>query len=111
MRTVEEFTKIVKEENKKHNEKLLNLSPAMLIGHAWEIAKWQAIYDYIEGKVIPYLEDGEEMFEEFLTLEINNPIATIYEYELNYDEAQWTNWDNLDDVVCEMFRAIKNQDN
>ena len=55
MRTIEEFTKIVKEENKKHNEKLLNLSPAMLIGHAWEIAKWQAIYDYIEGKVIPYL--------------------------------------------------------
>ena len=111
MRTVEEFTKIVREENQKHNEDLLNLSPATLIARAWEIAEWQAIYDYMEGKVIPYLEDGEEMFEEFLTLEINNPIATIYEYELNYDEAQWTNWDNLDDVVCEMFRAIKNQNN
>ena len=107
MRTVEEFTKIVEEENKKHNEELLNLSPATLIARAWEIAEWQAIYDYMEGKVIPYLEDGEEMFEEFLTLEINNPIATIYEYELNYDEAQWTNWDNLDDVVCGMFRTIK----
>lgn len=111
MRTVEEFTKIVREENQKHNEDLLNLSPATLISRAWEIAEWQAIYDYMEGKVIPYLEDGEEMFEEFLTLEINNPISTIYEYELNYDEAQWTNWDNLDDVVCEMFRAIKNQNN
>lgn len=111
MRTVEEFTKIVREENQKHNEDLLNLSPATLIARAWEIAEWQAIYDYMEGKVIPYLEYGEEMFEEFLTLEINNPIATIYEYELNYDEVQWTNWDNLDDVVCEMFRAIKNQNN
>ena len=111
MRTVEEFTKIVREENQKHNEDLLNLSPATLIARAWEIAEWQAIYDYMEGKVIPYLEDGEEEFEGFLTLEINNPIATIYEYELNYDEAQWTNWDNLDDVVCEMFRAIKNQNN
>ena len=111
MRTIEEFTKIVREENQKHNEDLLNLSPATLIARAWEIAEWQAIYDYMEGKVIPYLEDGEEMFEEFLTLEINNPIATIYECELNYDEAQWTNWDNLDDVVCEMFRAIKNQNN
>ena len=111
MKTVEEFTKIVEEENKKHNEELLNLSPATLISRAWEIAKWQAIYDYMEGKVIPYLEDGEEMFEEFLTLEINNPIATIYEYELNYDEAQWTNWDNLDYVVYGMFRAIKNQNN
>ena len=111
MRTVEEFTKIVEEENKKHNEELLNLSPATLIARAWEIAEWQAISDYMEGKVIPYLEDGEEMFEEFLTLEINNPIATIYEYELNYDEAQWTNWDNLDNVVREMFRAIKNQNN
>ena len=111
MRTVEEFTKIVEEENKKHNAELLNLSPATLIARAWEIAEWQAIYDYMEGKVIPYLEDGEEMFEEFLTLEINNPIATIYEYELNYDEPQWTSWDNLDDVVREMFRAIKNQNN
>ena len=111
MRTVEEFAKIVEEENRKHNEELLSLSPATLIDRAWEIAEWQAIYDYMEGKVIPYLEDGEEMFEEFLTLEINDPIASIYEYELNYDEPQWTNWDNLDDVVLEMFRAIKNQNN
>ena len=107
MRTIEEFTKIVKEENKKHNEELLNMSPATLITRAWEIAKWQAIYDYIEGKVVPYLEDGEEMFEEFLMLEISNPIAAIYEYELNYSEPQWTSWDNLDDVVCGMFRIIK----
>ena len=111
MRTVEEFTKIVEEENKKHNEELLNLSPATLISRAWEIAKWQAIYDYMEGKVIPYLEDGEEMFEEFLTLKINNPITSIYMYELGYDEAQWTDWNNLDDVVRKMFRAIKNQNN
>ena len=111
MRTVEEFAKIVKEENKKHNEELLNLSPATLISRAWEIAKWQAIYDYMEGKVIPYLEDGEEMFEEFLTLKINNPITSIYMYELGYDEAQWTDWNNLDDVVRKMFRAIKNQNN
>ena len=111
MRTVEEFIAIVEEENKKYNEDLLNKSPATLISHAWEIAKWQAIYDYMEEKVLPYLEDEEDEFEDFLTLEIDNPIATIYEYELNYDEAQWTNWDNLDDVVYEMFRTIKNQNN
>lgn len=111
MRTVEEFTKIVREENQEHNEKLLNLSPATLISRAWEIVKWQAIYDYMEGKVIPYLKDGEEMFEEFLTLEISNPITAIYRYELDYSEPQWTSWDNLDDVVCGMFRAIKNQNN
>lgn len=111
MRTIEEFTKIVKEENKKHNEELLNLSPATLIARAWEIAKWQAIDDYIEGKVIPYLEDGEDGFEEFLTLEVDEPISAIYDFEFEYDEPQWTNWDDLDDVVCEMFRAIKNQNN
>ena len=111
MRTVEEFIAIVEEENKKHNEKLLNMSPAMLIDRAWEIAKWQAIYEYIEGKVIPYLEEGESGFEEFLTLEVDNPITAVYEYEIEYDEPQWTTWDNLDDVVREMFRAIKNQNN
>ena len=107
MRTVEEFTKIVREENQKHNEELLNMSPATLIDRAWEIAKWQAIYDYMEGKVIPYLETEEEVFEEFLMLEISNPITAIYEYELNYSEPQWTSWDNLDDVVCGVFRTIK----
>ena len=111
MRTVREFIAIVREENQKHNEKLLNMSPAMLIDRAWEIAKWQAIYEYMEGKVIPYLEDREEVFEEFLTLKINNPITSIYMYELGYDEAQWTDWNNLDDVVRKMFRAIKNQNN
>ena len=111
MRTVEEFTKIVREEDQKHNGKLLNMSPATLINRAWEIAEWQAIYDYMEGKVIPYLEDGEEMFEEFLTLEIDEPISAIYDFEFDYDEPMWTTWDNLDDVVREMFRAIKNQNN
>ena len=108
MRTVEEFTKIVEEENREYNERLLNMSPATLIDRAWEIAKWQAIYDYIEGKVIPYLEEGESGFEEFLMLEVDNPIAAIYDFEFDYDESMWTTWDNLDDVVCEMFRAIKN---
>ena len=107
MRTVEEFAKIVKKENREYNERLLNMSPATLINRAWEIAKWQAIYEYMEGKVIPYLEAGENEFEEFLMLEISNPIAAIYEYELNYSEPQWTSWDNLDDVVCGMFRTIK----
>ena len=111
MRTVEEFIAIVEEENKKYNEDLLNKSQKMLIDRAWEIAKWQAIYDYMEGKVIPYLEDGENEFEEFLTLEVDNPITAVDEYELEYDEPQWTTWDNLDDVVREMFRAIKNQNN
>lgn len=104
MRTVEEFAKIVKEENREYNERLLNMSPATLIDRAWEIAKWQAIYDYMEGKVIPYLETGEEMFEKFLTLEIDDPIAEIYDFEFDYDEPMWTTWDNLDDVVFEMFK-------
>ena len=111
MRTVEEFIAIVEKENKKHNEDLLNLSPATLIARAWEIAEWQAIYDYMEGKVIPYLEDGEEMFEEFLTLEIDKPISAVYDFEFNYDEPQWTTWDNLDSVVRDMFKEMKNQNN
>ena len=111
MRTVEEFTKIVREENREYNERLLNMSPAMLIDRAWDIAKWQAIYDYMEGKVIPYLETEEDGFEGFLTLEIDKPISAVYDFEFNYDEPQWATWDNLDDVVREMFREIKNQNN
>ena len=111
MRTVREFIAIVREENQKHNEKLLNMSPAMLIDRAWEIAKWQAIYDHIMERIIPYYEYGEDMLDGFLTLEIDEPISAIYDFELDYDEPQWTNWDNMDDVVFEMFRTIKNQNN
>ena len=111
MRTVEEFITIVKEENDKHNEELLNMGPATLIARAWEIAKWQAIYEYIIERVIPYLEDGEEEFEDFLTLEIDDPISTIYDFELDYEEPMWTTWDDLDDVVRNMFAEIKNQNN
>lgn len=120
MKTVEEFAKIVEEENKKYNEELLNLSSARLISRAWEIAKWQAIYDYMEGKVIPYLETEEDVFEDFLTLEIGEPISTIYEggpistiyeYELNYDEPMWTTWDGLDIVIRDMLEEIKRQKN
>ena len=107
MRTVEEFTKIVKEENRKHNEELLNLSPATLIDRAWDIAKWQAIYDYMEAKVIPYLEYGDEEFADFLTLEIDKPISAVYDFEFNDDEPQWTDWDNLDSVVRKMFITMK----
>lgn len=108
MRTIEEFTKIVKEENDKYNEELLNLNPATLINRAWEIAKWQAIYDYIERKVVPYLENEEEEFEDFLTLEIDDPISTIYDFESDYDEPMWMTYDNLDYVVRDMFDEIKN---
>lgn len=104
MKTVEEFAKIVKEENQKHLEELLKMDNKNLIVHAYEIAKWQAIYDYIQGKVIPYLKDGEEMFEDFLKFEYRTPIAEIYTYECRYDEPQWTTWDSLDNVVREMFR-------
>lgn len=106
MRTVEEFTKIVKEENDKHNEKLLNLNPATLISRAWEIAKWQAIYEYIMESVTPYFEYGGEVIRA-LTREIANPIAAIYEYEFNYDEPMWTTWDRMDSVVRDMIEEIK----
>ena len=111
MRTIEEFTKIVKEENKKHNEELLNLSPATLIARAWEIAKWQAIYDHIVERIIPYYEYGEDMLDGFLTLEIDKPISAMYDFEFDYDEPMWTTWDGLDIVVLDMIKEMKKQNN
>lgn len=111
MRTVEEFTKIVKEENDKHNEELLNLNPATLISRAWEIAKWQAIYDHIMERIIPYYEYGEDMLDGFLILEIDEPISTIYDFEFNYDKPMWATWDDLDIVVLDLIKEMKKQKN
>ena len=108
MRTIEEFIAIVEEENRKHNEELLNMSTATLINRAWEIAKWKAIYNYIEERVVPSLEYEEEMFEDLLTLEIDEPISEIYDFEFDYDEPMWTTWDRLDNVVLDMIEEMKN---
>ena len=64
-----------------------------------------------EALVDLYYEYGEDMLDGFLTLEIDKPISAVYDFEFNYDEPQWATWDNLDDVVREMFREIKNQNN
>lgn len=104
MRTVEEFTKIVREENRKHNEELLSLNPATLINRAWEIAKWQAIYEYIEENL---LRNETSKLNDFLTLDIDSPIYEIYAYEYDYDEPQWTTWDGLDNVIRDMIEEIK----
>lgn len=113
MRTVEEFNKIVEKENEYCDQCILRLKkPIYVIPHAYEIAKRQAIYDYIKGRVIPSIQNGEEMFKDFLISEFRTPIASIYTYECcRYDEPQWTTWDNLDDVVRNMFAEIKNQNN
>lgn len=111
MRTVEEFIEIVIEEDNKYNEELSKLAPATLIDRAFEIAKWQSIYDYIMGKVAPYSKYEEGVFKDFTTLEIYNPIATIWEYESLYNEPMWATWDGLDDVICNLVKEIKNQNN
>ena len=97
MRTVEEFAKIVEEENEYCDQCILRLKkPKYVIPHAYEIA----------------IQNGEEMFKDFLISEFRTPIASIYTYECcRYDEPQWTTWDNLDDVVRNMFAEIKNQNN
>ena len=104
MRTVEEFEKIVREENQKYNEELLKLNPATLIDRVWEIAKWQAIYDYIEEDL---LRNETSERNDFLSLDINSPIYEIYAYEYDYDEPQWTTWRGLDNVVRDMIEEIK----
>lgn len=113
MRTVEEFAKIVREENEYCDQCILRLKkPKYVIPHAYEIAKRQAIYDYIEGRVLPSIQNGEETFKDFLTFEFRTPIASIYTYECcRYNEPQWTTWNNLDNVIRDMFEEIKNQNN
>ena len=56
----------------------------------------------------PSLEYEEEMFEDLLTLEIDEPISEIYDFEFNYDEQQWTTWDNLEYVIRDMIEEMKN---
>ena len=49
MRTVEEFAKLVEEENKKYNEELIGLDSKKLVVRAYEVAKWQEIYTYFSN--------------------------------------------------------------
>lgn len=107
MRTIEEFAKLVEEENKKHDEELIGLDSKKLIVRAYEIAKWQEIYAYMKYKVIPCLEAGDKQFKDFLKLDIDTPLNEVYVYEFNYGEPQWTTWKGLDGVVSYIFHYLK----
>lgn len=95
----EEFNAKVMEQFDKYKAEMLTQSPERIFNCAYKIAKMTALKDYLTetdiyelNKLYPYAD---------------NILNMLYEYEWNYDEAQWSNWDNTYLMILDFIEEEK----
>ena len=94
--TREEFNNKVMNQFNKYKEEMLVQSPERIFNCAYEIAKMAALKDYLTetydcdiNKLYPYAD---------------RILNDLYEYEWNYDEAQWFNWENISSMIFDYLK-------
>ena len=66
----------------------------------------QTIYE--KESEIRDIEDKVYEYNEKLIAVLKEVIPNKKDFEFNYDEPQWTTWDNLDYVIRDMIEEMKN---
>ena len=94
--TREEFNAKVMEQFNKYKEEMVAQSPEKLFNHAYDIAKMAEIKDY--------LTEADVYEIERLYPYADNILDTLHEYEWGYDEAQWTNWDDIYSMILDFIK-------
>ncbi len=95
--TREEFNAKVMEQFNKYKAEMLTQSPERLFNCAYEIAKMTALKDYFTE-----IDDFSELNK--LYLYADNILNMLYEYEWNYDEAQWNSWDDIYFMILDFIK-------
>lgn len=96
----EEFNDLVRRELEDYKEKTLQFSTMEeVFDNAYKIAEFDAIGDYLLNADD---EDVEELYPYASRI-----VGDLYDFEQNYAKPQWSNWDDLYDLVrdylaCEM---------
>lgn len=91
--TREEFNDEVLKSYLEYKADMLTLSPAELFERSYEIAKCTSIKDY--------LTETEDFRAEAAYPYASVILEDLYDFEFNYDTAQWANWDDMDHVLEE----------
>ena len=99
--TREEFNAKVMEQFNKYKEEMVAQSPERIFNCSYEITKMVALNDYLTGAGDWYIECLYPYADDILD--------ELYDYEWNYDEAQWTNWDGINSMVSDFIDFIKEE--
>lgn len=94
--TREEFNTKVIEQFNKYKEEMVAQSPEQLFNHAYDIAKMAALKDY--------LTESDDWDIDQLCPYADDILNELYEYEWDYDEAQWTNWENISSMIFDYLK-------
>ena len=88
----ERFNVAVEEQYKNFIADFLAMEKEEIIKHSWELAKAEAIKDFLVTVDDDYVENLFDDADSILT--------DLYEFELNYDMAQWTNHEDIFEMAC-----------
>lgn len=107
MITKEQLNKKVNEEIKAYDEHLLTLEKEELIEKAYNIAKTHEFYNFISGCI-----DNEEESSCIKQLcsaadEETKILASLCEFEMDYDEPMWCRWDDIKVVIEDSVSEYK----
>lgn len=94
--TREEFNAKVMEQFNKYKAEMVALSPERIFNCAYGIAKMAALKDY--------LTETDDWDIDQLYHYADCVLNDLYEYEWNYDDAQWTNWENISSMIFDYMK-------
>ena len=97
--TRKEFNAKVMEQFNKYKAEMVAQSPERIFNCAYEIAKMTALKDY--------LTETDDWDIDQLYPCADFILNDLYEYEWNYDDAQWVNWENISSMIFDYTKEEK----
>lgn len=79
-----------------YKEKTLLLSPEEIFDNGWDIAKREAIYNFLHDNV-----NFIRMEQDFLFSHVDELLDAICLYEDEYDYPMWVNWEDLHILITD----------
>lgn len=107
MITKEQLNKKINEEIKAYDEHLLEFEKEELIENAYNIAETHEFYNFISGCIDN--EDDSSCIKELCSAvdEETEILASLCEFEMNYDEPMWGNWYDIEVVIRDFTNENK----
>lgn len=105
MITKEQLNKKINEEIKAYDERLLTLDKQELIENAYNIAKTHEFYNFISAST--ECEADSSCIKELCSAvdEETEILASLCEFEMDYDEPMWCRWDDIEVVIRDSVDA------
>lgn len=89
-------------------------SPETIICHAYDIAKYQMITEYLQyllsfentDRMDDFDRDAYMILNDNIILKLNDNChfdltRKIYDFELNYDDPMWTTYENISQIIID----------